>query len=68
MEHFTDIYCPQCGGKEIGRGKQAYYANVSPYKKMGFGSALIHLICVNCGWVVGSYAEEPKAFTKTVKK
>lgn len=68
MDRFHNINCPQCGGNEIGRGKQAHYASVTPYKKMGFGSNLIHLICVHCGWVVGSYVEEPKTFTKTVIK
>ena len=67
MGNFQNNVCPQCGGKEIGRGKQSAHASVSPYKKVGFGSSLIHLICVNCGWVVGSYVENPKVFTKTIK-
>ncbi len=58
--------CPKCGSHEIGRGKQSGYAGVTPYEKMGFNHSLIHLICTDCGWVVGSYVENPKVFKKTV--
>ncbi|MFJ7953753.1 transcription initiation factor TFIIIB [Lysinibacillus sp. NPDC096418] len=65
MQNSHEMVCVQCGGKEIGQGKQSGYATVSPYKKMGFGS---HLICTDCGWVVGSYVEDPSAFKKTIKR
>ncbi|MCG3088960.1 transcription initiation factor TFIIIB [Sporosarcina cyprini] len=60
--------CPQCGGTKIGRGKQSGYGTISPYGRLGFGTALIHLICTDCGWILGSYVENPGSFRKTVVK
>ena len=59
--------CPKCESHEIGRGKQGGYAGMTPYGRMGFSHNLIHLICTDCGWIVGSYVENPRAFKKTVK-
>ena len=66
MKRFNEV-CPKCGSHEIGRGKQGGYAGVAPHGRMGFNDNLILLICTDCGWVVGSYVENPRAFKKTVK-
>ncbi|EGQ24037.1 MULTISPECIES: hypothetical protein [Sporosarcina] len=60
--------CTQCGGSAIGKGVQSGYASVTTYKKMGIGHKLIHLICTDCGWVLGSYVENPRVFKKTIGK
>ncbi|WP_155591057.1 transcription initiation factor TFIIIB [Lysinibacillus cavernae] len=67
MELNKELVCSQCGGTAIGKGKQSGYSTVTPYKKLGFGSSLVHLICTDCGWVLGSYVEDPHSFIKTIK-
>ncbi|MGD8189069.1 transcription initiation factor TFIIIB [Brevibacillus ginsengisoli] len=61
----TEIQCPKCGGNEIGKGKQAGDAAVTPINKFYLiGSPIIHNICLNCGYVVGSYVENPSKFKR----
>ena len=57
--------CIKCGGTDIGYGKQAGYAVISPNGKMGFGSSVMHVICTDCGYVLESYVEKPKRFKGT---
>lgn len=69
MHNNNTKVCPQCGGTNIGKGNQTGYASVTLYKRMGFaGHRLVHLICTDCGWVLGSYVENPEAFKKTIEK
>ncbi|MBB4825603.1 hypothetical protein HNO89_002839 [Sporosarcina luteola] len=51
----------------MGRGMQDGYAKVRPFNRLTFRKALIHFICTECGWVVGSYVENPAPFRKTVE-
>ncbi|MCR8633531.1 transcription initiation factor TFIIIB [Paenibacillus radicis (ex Xue et al. 2023)] len=58
-----EIQCPKCGGKEIGKGKQAGYAAVTPLNSFfKTGSPIIHSICLSCGFIVESYVENPSKF------
>ncbi|SFK93534.1 hypothetical protein SAMN03159341_102248 [Paenibacillus sp. 1_12] len=60
-----ETQCPKCGGKEIGKGRQAGYAVVTPVKGFfKFGSPIIHSICVNCGFIIESYVEDPSKFNE----
>lgn len=68
MKDFNVKECPKCGSQEIGRGKQSGYAGVTPYEKMGFSHSLVLIICTDCGWVIGSYVENPTPFKKTVSE
>ncbi|TDF99454.1 transcription initiation factor TFIIIB [Paenibacillus piri] len=59
----AEIQCPKCGSKEIGKGKQTGYAAVTPLNSFfKTGSPIVHLICLNCGFIVGSYVENPSKF------
>lgn len=55
--------CPKCGCNEIGKGKQNGDALVFPVNKIfSLGSTITHRICTNCGFVIGSYVEDPSKF------
>ncbi|MFF5995805.1 transcription initiation factor TFIIIB [Lysinibacillus sp. KU-BSD001] len=59
--------CPKCGCTHIGYGKQGGYGNVSANGKLSFGSAIMHVICTDCGYVIESYATRPKSFKGTLR-
>jgi len=62
-----DKECPKCGGKNLGKGKQSGYASLNhPRKLLSFGSAIIHILCTDCGYIIESYAEKPQRFKGTL--
>ncbi|NMA91235.1 MAG: transcription initiation factor TFIIIB [Amphibacillus sp.] len=56
--------CPKCGGKELGKGIQTDYAALTPYKKVFslVGSAVVHTLCTDCGFIIESHVEKPHRF------
>lgn len=55
--------CPKCGGKELGKGIHTDYAALAPYKKIfGLGSAIVYILCTDCGFIIESYVEKPNRF------
>ncbi|USG64345.1 transcription initiation factor TFIIIB [Brevibacillus ruminantium] len=61
----TDVICPKCKSSQWGRGKQSGYASVAPMDKIfSFNSALIHIICTDCGYILESYVEQPEKFKR----
>ncbi|MFC4387981.1 transcription initiation factor TFIIIB [Gracilibacillus marinus] len=67
MMHPTNVTeCPKCGGKELGKGKQRGYAVLYPDNKMSFGSDIEHIICIECGFILESYAKKPEKFKGTI--
>lgn len=55
--------CTKCGGMELGKGIQTDYAALAPYKKVfGLGSAVVHTLCTDCGFIIESHVEKPHRF------
>ncbi|GAA3412596.1 hypothetical protein GCM10020370_65410 [Paenibacillus hodogayensis] len=56
--------CPKCNGREFGKGVQIGHGNVRPENLSLFnsGSELVHLFCLQCGFVVESYLKNPEKF------
>ena len=51
--------CPYCGETEMCKGWQWSYASVFPVNtKFRGGSAVVHIICANCGTIVRSYVKD----------
>lgn len=58
--------CPKCGGKELGKGVHNDYAALTPYKKIiSMGSAIIYILCTDCGFIIESYVAKPNRFKST---
>jgi len=56
--------CPKCGEKELGKGKRAGYATMTPIGKV-FGSDVEYIICTNCGFIIEGYVNKPERFKGT---
>lgn len=55
--------CPNCGCRELGKGKQDGYATMyNANKVFSMGSKIFHSICTRCGLIVQSYVEKPERF------
>ncbi|MTI49317.1 transcription initiation factor TFIIIB [Sporosalibacterium faouarense] len=55
--------CPECGCKEISKGKLSGYASMMPaYKTLSMGSAIIADICTNCGHILSMKVTRPEKF------
>jgi len=60
-EGTKNINCPKCGGHEFASGKQTGYGKISP-RPFGFGSAVFHTLCLDCGYILESYVKNPEIF------
>ncbi|WP_339167593.1 transcription initiation factor TFIIIB [Brevibacillus sp. FSL L8-0520] len=59
----TATPCPKCYATEWGKGKQSGYASIAPMNKIfSTNSAVIHIICTSCGYILESYVEKPTKF------
>ena len=55
--------CPECGSRDIEKGKLSGYAAMRPeHKKLSFGSAMIADACTDCGEILNMKAEKPEQF------
>jgi hypothetical protein len=57
--------CPECGSKNIGKGKFMYEAKVQPIGKEKFftsGSDVLVDICTICGLIITLRVENPEKF------
>lgn len=56
--------CPLCGCEEIGEGVQMGHGRMYPADSilMAFGSDIIHYICTDCGYIIGSRVKKPEKF------
>ena len=51
--------CPECGCKEIGRGRQMAQGSMYPLNKVfANGSQIVSEICTNCGYILSSDKEQ----------
>lgn len=49
--------CPECGSRDIEKGKLSGYAAMRPeHKKLSFGSAMIADVCTDCGEILNMKA------------
>jgi len=59
--------CPSCKSTDLGKGKQTGYGNVYPVNKISLsGSEIEHILCTNCGYIIGSYVKKPEKFKDTL--
>ncbi|NLX86258.1 MAG: transcription initiation factor TFIIIB [Clostridiales bacterium] len=56
--------CPECGCKEIGRGKMSGYACMVPEGRVFVSSALIAEVCTDCGLILRLKVEKPHKFKR----
>lgn len=55
--------CPECGGNKFGKGETKSEGRIYPINKFfTTGSAIIHVICISCGYIVKSIVENPHKF------
>ncbi|MBP1991843.1 transcription initiation factor TFIIIB [Paenibacillus eucommiae] len=56
--------CPKCKRSDFSKAIQAGYANVRPENAGVFhtGSELVHVFCLNCGFITESYVKKPEKF------
>ncbi|GLI09476.1 MULTISPECIES: transcription initiation factor TFIIIB [Paenibacillus] len=56
--------CPKCKSREFSKGIQIGHAAVHPENFHVFSPAseLIHVFCLNCGFILESYIKHPKKF------
>jgi predicted RNA-binding Zn-ribbon protein involved in translation (DUF1610 family) len=55
--------CPECGSKNIGKGKFMYEAKVHPVGKVfTTGSDVLVDLCTNCGLIITLRVEKPEKF------
>ena len=68
MDQSTGIKeCPKCGGTEFGKGKQRDYAALRhPTKIFSIGSAIMYVLCTDCGFIIESFVEKPERFKRTL--
>ncbi|HHU19137.1 MAG TPA: transcription initiation factor TFIIIB [Bacilli bacterium] len=67
-QHMGLTECPKCGSKELGKGVHNDYAALNPYKKkklFTMGSAIIYILCTDCGFIIESYVAKPNRFKST---
>ncbi|MGI6119699.1 MAG: transcription initiation factor TFIIIB [Desulfosporosinus sp.] len=59
----SEIRCPECGNREIGKGKLDGYAALTPLGKIfSTGSAIIIDVCTECGAIIKMKVEKPEKF------
>ena len=55
--------CPECGCKEIGRGRQMAQGSMYPLNKVfASGSQVVSEICTNCGYILSMRVKNPEKF------
>lgn len=57
--------CPECGCKDIGKGKWDGYALLRPCDRLlSMGSKVFAEVCTNCGLVLALRVEKPEKFKR----
>jgi predicted nucleic-acid-binding Zn-ribbon protein len=56
--------CPKCGCRDFSKGIQVGHATVRPenFHIFSTSSELIHIFCLECGFILESYIKDPKKF------
>ena len=57
--------CPECGSREIEKGKLSGYAAMRPEERLlSLGSAIIGDVCTDCGEILSMKVEKPERFKR----
>ncbi|MFP7486241.1 transcription initiation factor TFIIIB [Priestia filamentosa] len=57
--------CPKCESQELEKGQQFGYGGIGVAGKLLVKSAVDHIFCTDCGFVIETYVREPKKFKGT---
>ncbi len=60
-----EITCPECGSKEISKGKLDGYVALRPADKLwSTGSPMMAEVCTDCGLIINIRVTKPEKFKK----